>query len=179
MEEQWKDIPGYEGFYQASTSGRIRSIDRCVVQRNDSTQLKKGKILSPSINRTGYSFCALSKNNILKGFPLHKLISITFLGDTPFNYREINHIDGVKTNNHIDNLEWTTRSKNINHAIKLGLLKYKKGEDHFSSKFSNTEMFEIMAERLSGKTLVELGKKYHVFPSTISRITEKQIKLNQ
>lgn len=172
--EKWKDIPGMEGFYQASTEGRIRSIDRPVKQQGNAIQIKKGKVLSPAISRIGYCICALSKNNKLNSYPVHRLVAFAWLGDPPPGMYEINHIDGNKQNNRCENLEWSNRLNNLKHAIKSGLMKYNSGEKHHNCKFTDAEMHTIMIERLSGKTLIELGRKYNVFPSTIARITERQ-----
>lgn len=178
--EEWKDIPGmFSGFYQASNNGKIRSLDRIVRQRNNREQCKKGKVLSPAISRLGYCVCALSKNNKLNSYPVHRLIAFAWLGFPPIGKYEINHIDGNKQNNNISNLEWSNRTDNLNHAIKMGLMRYNYGENNCNSKFSNIERITIMEERLNGGTLVNLGIKHKVAPSTIARITEKQIKLKQ
>jgi hypothetical protein len=177
--EQWKDIPGLEGFYQASTEGRIRSIDRIVKQRNNGTQYKRGKILSPAISGIGYCVCALSKENKLVSYPVHRLIAMTWLGFPPPNMYEVNHLDGNKQNNNYLNLEWSNRVNNLNHSIAMGLMKYNYGENHHNSKFTNKQREEILYLRNSGGTLVEIAELFNVFPSTISRIVEKQIKIKQ
>lgn len=103
--EIWKDIKGYEGFYQVSNMGRIRSIDG--VTRKP---VKYGLYLT----------IQLSKNGTEKLFYIHRLVALTFISN-PLNKKEVNHIDGNKLNNMVKNLEWVTRRENAIHSIKNGL----------------------------------------------------------
>lgn len=124
MEEIWKDIPNYEGLYQASNLGRIKSIGKIV---NGSNQfgvnfkyLKKDKILKPIINNHNYLQVSLYKNNKKAEIRVHQLIAQTFLPNFN-NYKIINHKDGNKHNNHVDNLEFCTQSHNVLESYRLGL----------------------------------------------------------
>jgi hypothetical protein len=122
-EEIWKDISDYEGLYQASSLGRIRSLDRYKITKNRYGKIKakiKGIFLKPSINHDGYYEIVLSKNGKSKMFRLHRVIAKTFL-DNLENKPQVNHIDGNKLNNNINNLEWCTCKENINHAWENGL----------------------------------------------------------
>jgi len=177
--EIWKDIPEFEGFYQASNKGRIRNVKRAVKQQGGGIQIKKCRILSPATNRIGYLVCALSVENKLKSRTVHGLIAKAFLGFPEPGYYEVNHKDGNKKNNIPENLEWSNRKLNIQHAIKMGLLKPLCGEDHWNSKFTDKQREEILFLRNSGGTLVEIANSFNVFPSTIARIVEKQIKIKQ
>jgi len=122
MKEIWKDIIGYEGMYQISNLGRCKSLDRYIslgVKR-----FYKGKILSQTLSN-GYLSVKLSK----KGFKpititIHRLIALYFIPNI-LNKPFINHIDGVKTNNNISNLEWCTQTENMQHSFKIGLSKTK------------------------------------------------------
>jgi len=176
--EKWKDIPGFEGYYQASNKGRIRSIDRPVKQWGDAIQIKKGKILSPAISRIGYCVCALSRNNKLSSYPVHRLIALAWLGLPDKNNNEINHKDGIKTNNNIENLEWSNRTDNLRHSVRLGLMRYNYGQDHHNSKLTNLQRRIIYLERKNGSTLTNLANKYNVHFSTIARICERQKLIN-
>lgn len=120
--EIWKDIKGYEGLYQVSNLGRVRSLDRYVKQNHNTKQLKKGKIIQPTKNHKGYLGLKLCKENTSKKVSIHRLVAQTFIPNLE-NKPQVNHIDGDKTNNRIENLEWCTNSENQIHAYKMGLNK--------------------------------------------------------
>lgn len=105
IKEMWKDIKGYEGIYQASNLGRIKSLNY--------NQQKYEKILKPVKQKTGYYLVNLKGNALL----LHRVIANTFL-ENPNNFKTINHKDGNKANNSVDNLEWCSYSDNLKHAYK-------------------------------------------------------------
>lgn len=119
--EIWKDIPNYEGLYQASNFGRIRSLDKVIKNRGKNQYgstfdiIKKGKILKQRLNKGGYLKVYLIKEGKSKTFIAHRLIALTFIPN-PNNYKIVNHKDENKTNNNIDNLEWCTQSYNINYG---------------------------------------------------------------
>lgn len=105
--ENWKDIPGYEGRYQASDSGEIKRICRTHM------------ILKQTKTNTGYFSVGLNANGKQKTCLVHRLVTAAFYGWEP--EKDVNHINGVKTDNRVENLQWCTRSENIKHAFKLGL----------------------------------------------------------
>ena len=118
--EIWKDIKGYEGLYQVSNIGRVRSVDR-YVNHIGCKVIRKGKILRPATDTSGYHGVILSKNNIAKRYKVSRLVASAFIPN-PQNKEQVNHIDGNKLNNNVVNLEWCTASENIEHAYKNGLL---------------------------------------------------------
>ena len=122
MEEVWKDIKGFEGLYQISNFGNVKSLDRTVkiIGKNQfgtfiTYKQIKGKILSQSINKYGYCQVVLYKNG--KGFNklVHQLVAIAFI-DNVENKPTVNHKDGNKTNNYETNLEWATEKEQQNHS---------------------------------------------------------------
>lgn len=109
---QWKDIVGFEGYYQVSTNGNVKSLNRVIEHSNGYSRLIKGKEIKPFINGSGYLQIKLSKNGE-SFFPyVHKLVATAFIDNTN-NYTEVNHIDHNKLNCNIANLEWCTRSENM------------------------------------------------------------------
>lgn len=120
MKEQWKDIPDYENYYQVSSLGRIRSLDRVITRKNKVAQTLKGQIKSNVINDNGYLTINLYKEGFAKCFKIHRLIALAFIKN-PSGYSCVNHVDGIKTNNSISNLEWCSHAQNNKHAYDSGL----------------------------------------------------------
>lgn len=107
-EEKFKSVKGYEGLYEVSNFGRVFS------------HYGKGKILSDCKSSSGYKLVQLVKDGIKKDFNVHRLVANAFI-ENPFCKEYVNHIDGNKANNSVDNLEWVTSRENIQHAIRTGL----------------------------------------------------------
>ena len=102
--EEWKDIQGFEGWYQISNYGNIKSLDRISPGKNNSVRHLKGAFMKLNIDTNGYYIICLHKNKIRYDFKVHRLVAQTFIPN-PDNLPEVNHIDGDKLNNHVDNLE--------------------------------------------------------------------------
>lgn len=119
--EEWRDIKGYEGIYQVSNLGRVRSLDRFVRthERFGGTRLVKGKIKSLPL-LVGYPTVNLDKDYKHKVEYVHRLVAEAFIPN-PENKPEVNHKDANKTNNNAENLEWVTHLENVQHSERLGL----------------------------------------------------------
>lgn len=120
MQEIWKDVVGYEGLYQVSNLGKVYS-------------LISNKIIAFSKKPKGYLIVHLYKNGVDKSKHIHRLVAEAFIPN-PNNYPEVNHLDGIKTNNCIDNLEWCTKKQNMEHASKNNLVSRLYGADNYRSK---------------------------------------------
>lgn len=123
IKEEWKDIPEYEGKYQISNLGRVKSLPRIIDSQFKGKPIKRKvfeRELRKSKNRFGYEYVCLSKNGKTKKYRIHRLVGELFIPN-PMNKPQINHIDGNKQNNRIDNLEWCNNSENMQHAVKMGL----------------------------------------------------------
>ena len=120
--EKWKDVKEYEGFYEVSNLGRIRRKDGKVKSgiKNNDLRFIKGKMLKQHLKRNGYLTVDLSKQNKVKTISVHRIVATAFL--EPIEGKDqVNHINGNKTDNRIENLEWVTSSENRIHAFKTGL----------------------------------------------------------
>ena len=118
-QEIWKDIKGYEGLYQVSNIGRIKSLKK--YHGKTENWIEREIILKPQISNTGYYRVRLSNKGV-KVFSVHRLVAKAFI-ENPNDYKEVNHIDGNKINNCSINLEWCSRSQNEKHAYLTGLAK--------------------------------------------------------
>ena len=118
MDEIWKDIKNYEGYYQISNLGRVKSLDRYVLGKDGKLHFKKGVMFSILYNkRVDVYEVHLRKNNKRKCFKVHRLVAEAFIpNDDPENKTTVNHIDGNRANNRTDNLEWASYSENEKHS---------------------------------------------------------------
>lgn len=120
--EIWKPIKDFEGLYEVSNLGRVKSFDRVVNCGHGKTRVMKGKILKEVKLRDGYFYVRLCKDTISTRKSIHRLVAETYIPNLD-NKKEVNHIDGNKRNNNVSNLEWVTPKENMRHAWETGLLK--------------------------------------------------------
>jgi len=165
--EKWLPIPGYEGYYEVSDLGSIRSIDRRVIDKSGRVQHVKQRNLALQ-NNNGYWACQLWKNNHMKRPLVHVIVAQAFIGTNPDGL-DVNHIDGNKKNNAVSNLEYCSRSENNFHACRIGLRKT--GENHPWAKLSADQVKEIrLLNKEQGLGCRKLSKIYGVAKETIISI---------
>lgn len=168
--EIWKQVIGYEGIYEVSNLGNIKSIGRYrFVKRNMSKCFFKELILKSGTSN-GYLGVILNKECFRKRFSTHRLVAEAFIPN-PENKPQVNHINGIKKDNRVQNLEWNTASENTQHAIKLGLLKILKGENRYNSKLKKDDVLFIRNSILKTKYLAEI---YKVDQRTIRNVKNKK-----
>lgn len=168
MIEEWRDIEGFDGFYQVSNTGKIRS-------QGDNRGNKSGKwrLRSLSANPDGYLKVRLMHKGKDKTCGIHTLVAKAFIPN-PNNYETVNHKDGNKTNNNVDNLEWADRSQQMIHAYQNGLKMPMRGSKHSQSKLTDDDVRYIRSHYKRQSTefgTVALGKKFGVSSRVIGLVT--------
>ena len=118
----WKPIKGYEGYYEVSDDGHVRSLDRHVKNFGNYIRQLTGKEMKLTLGRNGYYVVNLRKERTTKVYTVHTLVAQAYL-ENPYNYPTVNHKDGNKLNNTVDNLEWVSYGENNIHALKNNLRK--------------------------------------------------------
>lgn len=172
LKEIWKDIEGFEGLYQVSNLGRVRSFHNWRGTKN--------RILKQNTDRGGYLWVRLSKNKKSYFKLIHRLVANTFIPN-PENKKTVNHKNGDKLDNRTKNLEWLTQSENNFHAYENGLqspgklVKNQIGEKNLQAKLTNKQVLEIRKKWKTGKYLQkEIGNEYGVSISTINGIIKRR-----
>lgn len=138
--EVWKSVNGYEGHYEVSNQGNVRSLD-WFVDNGNGGHIRKGQSIKPSVNGVGYRTVTLRKNGGSIKKQVSRLVAATFI-ENPENKKQVNHISGIKTQDNVENLEWSTPCENLEHAKKIGL-NHNYGETHYRSKVSEEQVKEI------------------------------------
>lgn len=158
--EIWLPIKGFESGYKISSFGNVLSL-----------KTKPPRVLSPGINpNRGYWHVALSKNGVIKNVFHHRLVAEHFIPN-PERKKEVNHKNGVKTDNRVENLEWATRAENNRHAFDTGLT-VTSGEKNSRHKLTEEQVREIILACKKYR-VTDIAKKYQVSSSTISAIKNK------
>lgn len=157
MIEIWKDVKGYEGKYQISSNGFVKSLNF--------NHTGKEKRLKNKINRKGYCYVTLYQDGKQSYPGIHRLVAETFLPN-PNNLEQVNHIDGNKKNNNVENLEWCTNLENMKHADRTGLSNHRgtaRAVEQLDLNGNTINKFETLAD--AGKFLGIKGK-----PTGISKV---------
>lgn len=171
----WKDIAGYEGLYQISSTGEVKRVERYYTQLNSLTGRVNNKLLSEMImkpfeDEDGYLRISLIKENSRKKHFVHRLVAMNFIPN-PENKPEVNHKEGNKKDNRVEMLEWNTTSENQIHAIANKLYATAKGENSGQAKLKEFQVREIHELWRSGEVTQEyLSSMFGVASSAISRI---------
>lgn len=173
MQEIWKDVCGYEGYYQVSNLGNVKSLDRIDCRGRH----LKGKIVPHFSEKDGYLIVSFCKNGIAKHFRVHRLVASAFI-QNPHNLSEVNHKDENKKNNCAENLEWCNTKYNINYGKRnQRVSEALSGEKTYNHKLTEEQVKEIRStyqRRSKDFNAKKLSKMYGVSLSHISRIINKK-----
>ena len=162
--EEWIPVRGYEGLYEVSSKGRIRSF---YISRNRKFT-NKSTIIKGSLAKNGYRKVTLYKDGCMKSLWLHRVILESFKGPCPKHLEEAAHLDGDHTNNEPDNLEWVTRKENQAHKVKHGT--HNRGERCGTSKLTSLDVEKIKILSDKGITQQIIANIFEVGQGHISRI---------
>jgi hypothetical protein len=166
LEELWRDIEGFEGIYQVSNKGSVKSLDRIIVCKDGKEKRYRGKVLKASDNGSGYKYVSLGRGVGNRRY-VHRLVANAFISNNE-GLPEINHLDNDRGNNYSYNLEWCTHKDNINHKIIQG--RQPVGSKHYRSKLNEDAVTEIIQLLVSGLSQTKIANKYGVNQVTISEI---------
>jgi hypothetical protein len=163
--EVWKEVKDYEGLYEVSNLGRVKRLSKWTKVGNVAKRFDKEKILKQGLHHKGYFHVILSKNGKSKTITTHRLVLSNFVENIE-NKHSINHINGIKTDNRLENLEWCTISENSIHSYKMGLQISIKGEKHGRSKLTKNQVIDIKYN-LNSLTNSEISKIYNLSKSYV------------
>ena len=176
--EEWKPIIDYENLYMISNLWRVKKLENQVTQKDLKghiyTRTFPEKILKERNNKTDYITVGLNTNNTSKTFRIHRLVAIHFIPN-PENKPEVNHINGIKSDNRLENLEWCTSAENSKHALETELTKIQYGSETTNSKLTEKEVLEIRKlKETTNMTSTEIGKLFGVNQPAISKIIHRK-----
>jgi len=171
---EWRVLPSCE-FYEVSDQGDVRSLDRVIslASRNAMTyeRSRKGQTLKPVRHSQGYLMV-----NVPSRRSLHSVVAEAFIGPRPHGY-DINHKNGIKTDNRVENLEYCSRSDNMRHAVATGLCPKpptKRGVEQHKAMLTEAQVLEIRDCYKHGSGIAEMARRYGVGESTIRSIVQRK-----
>lgn len=168
-DDDWRPVKGFEGFYEVSREGRIRSLDRVTYGRNKSLRTVRGKDLTPKINNvSGYHQVALSVGGQVRYEYIHRIVCQAYSGPPPTEKHEVCHWDGDRANNLASNLRWGTRAEN--HRDKK-----RHGTHDSPKKLTRQSAEEIRELKRSGERSVDIANTYGVTPGNVDQIVRGRI----
>lgn len=164
--ERWLPVVERPEVYEISSHGRARSVDHTTIGKDGKLHVLRGVLLKPQ-ERTGYLLYSLWVGERVTGRMAHRLVFSAFVGPIPDGL-EINHIDGVKTNNRIENLELVTAKENCAHAVRLGLAPF--GQRKPSARLTDDEARQIVRRRAAGERSKDLAAEFGLAACTIANL---------
>lgn len=167
MIEEWKPISGYEGIFSVSSLGRIRN--ECVKRGNQYV----GKIRIGKKHKDNYLSIRMCHNYKVNIFRIHNLVAKAFIGERPENY-VVNHKDGDKANNKLENLEYLSRSQNAYHAVKMNRWPDCRGSKHYASRFKDEDIKNIRDLYKKGEKQKSIAIKFNTNQCYISQIVNNK-----
>lgn len=174
-QENWKPIPDWEGYYEVSDLGRVRSLPRTIICPNNQGQIStrsiQGRILKPKLTQFGYHTVALCRDAEMRHHFVHRLVCQAFIGPRPSEDHEVAHGDAIRTDNRLKNLRWATKQENGADKVRHGNSLI--GEKHAEAKLTEAAAREIIATKglkRSGARTREMARRFGVSVATIHKV---------
>jgi len=172
--EGWVYVNGFNKLYMVSNSGKLNRIGQVITRKNGTKVYIRGREMKIIVNKQGYCSINLTINNKKSNLNFHRLVATHFIPN-PDNKPCVNHKNGIKTDNRVENLEWCTRSENSKHAFDTGLNWSYRGEDKKNSKLTNEQVLEIRKKYVPQKNSCPmLALEYGVSQYTIRSIVRRE-----
>jgi hypothetical protein len=177
--ERWKPIPGFEGFYEASNRGNVRSLTRHYVTKKKHHHVTvQGRILvkqrgTKARPKALYRYVNLSKEGVVYRRAIHQLVLEAFIGPRSKGH-VCNHIDGNPSNNALENLEWVTWQRNAEDSVERGTKFLLQGEAHPGARFTTAQILAIREFAATGMSYAKIGRYFDTYATTISRIVRRK-----
>jgi hypothetical protein len=171
QKEIWKEIKGYEGLYEVSNLGNVKSLERNIVRKDGTNFYIAERILRPSKDRKGYLNIGLYKKGKSKNYKVHRLVAAAFIPN-PESKLEVNHINADKADNRVKNLEWATCKENVHHAIKAGLITTCSANNKRSKPVAQYDENNILIATYP--SMREAARQTGIYQSDISRCCNKE-----
>ena len=170
INEEWRDVKGYEGFYQVSNSGRVKSL----LYHTRHGIFSRDKVLSPT-NRDGYRLVGFQVKNSRRTLSVHRLVAEAFLPNFE-GKKEVNHKDFNRSNNRVDNLEWCTPVENNHHTLNAGRANHARGEQTGSAKLTESQVkrIRLMKEITPNLLQKDIARMFGVDRTTIGLILSRK-----
>jgi hypothetical protein len=168
MIEEWRPVSGFDGFYEVSNRGAVRSLDRTVSRSDGRKRRAIGRPLKQSLNAAGYPVVTVCDNPRHITIRVHRLVAAAFLPN-PHGLPMVNHIDSNPKNNAVENLEWCDALHNMQHAARAG--RVRRGENHSSCKLSEEIVRQIRQSPLNHEACAKI---FGVTPGMIGHIRSRR-----
>jgi len=167
VNEEWRPVARYEGLYEVSSLGRVRSLDITVRNSAMGVRLRKGRLLRTKIPRHGYQMVSLSKNSVVTGHLVHRLVAAAFCPTPSIPNATVNHLNSDRMDNRATNLEWCSQSANLRHAGPMMMRADK-------TKLTPAEVTEIRRRLALGQTHKEVAEDCGIARQTVTKINNAQ-----
>jgi hypothetical protein len=176
--ERWLPIPGFEGLYEVSDQGRVRSLDRVVHKRAVRggpliQTRRRGKVLKQSPDTHGYPMLNLCVGGVSKGCLVHHLVLAAFVGPRPVG-QECRHLDGTRTNGALANLCWGTPLQNTDDRRRHGTMRIPRGIEHGMSKLTAQGVLEIRSRARAGESVHSIATRYRVSMNHVRQLVRRK-----